>query len=472
MVVKAYKQLYGGDPMTWGKWDNWSKSKRSPHQPRRDQKEMNKKEKDAVSKFPAYDSNAGGGSGSASSGSSVPAALASPEVISLLKKLAGKDETIAAEVEGFLPNPLKEDIREKQRTINMIRKLQQKVERKEQAIQRKEAQMAQFLEDIKQHISQEKIRHKGEMEQLRLELDEAKEALEKAKNGATVENAEMEEDLDKISWLGRRGGHGEPGVKTTVGCNGAREASTADSDVQHAIADESLHGAICRPDSSWWNDRTKESCGREDQQSTTGYGWYGTGDSQHFVACPDQCYSAATFQSTERWITEIITIWRRIKAASCRGPGGHEHYGVEMPTWPYSENSFQSSGSLIWGPMHEHSFVGKDIFGPAYLGRHFDHGEIERKRCRNIVENSIHCSGSPHRISLSSFVSLRTQSVEGFTLLVGSLMLPFDNFVGSDVYDIYNRHQETDFVEKNSYLCSGSSRLRSRSSIRFLQREN
>ena len=201
VVVKAYKQLYGGDPMTWGKWDNWSKSRRSPHQPRRDPKEMNKKEKDAVSKFPAYDSNAGGGSGSASSGSSVPAALAAPEVISLLKKLAGKDEAIAAEVEGYLPNPLKEDIREKQRTINMIRKLQQKVERKEQAIQRKEAQMAQFLEDLKQHISQEKTRHKAEMEQLRLELDEAKEALEKAKNGATGESAEMEEDLDKTLGL-------------------------------------------------------------------------------------------------------------------------------------------------------------------------------------------------------------------------------------------------------------------------------
>ena len=144
-----------------------------------------------------------------------------------------------------------------------------------------------------------------------------------------------------------------------------------------------------------------------------------------------------------------------------------------MPTWewPYSENSLESSGSPIWGTMHEHSFVYKDIFESTSPDWHCDHGEFERKRCCNIVENSIHCSGSPHRTYLSSFVSPRTQSVEGFTLLVSSLSLPFDIHVGSNAYDTYNRYQETDFVEKNSYLCSGSSRLRPRSSIRCLRKK-
>lgn len=187
--------------MTWRNWDGqWSKSRRSPNQSRKEGRDNSgqKDKRDAGKKFPAYDASAGGGNGAASSGSSASAALASPQVVSLLKSLAESDQNIAAKVEGLLPNPIKEDIREKQRVINTVRKLQQKVERKEQAISRKETQMQQFLVDVKEHIVQEKIRHKAEIEQLTKELDEAKDSLEKAKNGQPLTEAEPNEDLEML----------------------------------------------------------------------------------------------------------------------------------------------------------------------------------------------------------------------------------------------------------------------------------
>ena len=187
-VERAYRLLYGSHQMTWGKWDGWGKGKaRSPPQnAKKDKEKQEKREKEKQNKFPAYDAVGKGGGSVQSSSSS--AALATPEMVELLKTLVAKDQSLAPQVEGLIPDPLKEEIQMRQREINQIRKLQQKVERKEAAILKKESQMAAFQEEIKQHVLQEKTRHKTEMDVLKKELEEAKEALQNAKEGrVTIE---------------------------------------------------------------------------------------------------------------------------------------------------------------------------------------------------------------------------------------------------------------------------------------------
>ena len=189
--------------MAWNSWDKgWGKKSRSPNNQNGEgkdkDKEKDKKGRDQA-KFPSYDAGNAQQSSSASSASSL--AITSPEVVQLLRTIAAKDESLAPPVESLLPDPLKEDIREKQKIINTVRKLQQKIERKEQAIARKEGQMAQFLEDIKQHILQEKARHRNDMEQLHKELEETQLALKnlqegKATNTEMTGNEELETLLD------------------------------------------------------------------------------------------------------------------------------------------------------------------------------------------------------------------------------------------------------------------------------------
>lgn len=189
----AYKRIFGTYPVTWSNWDrSWSKTGRPTKSPAKAKKD--KKEKDGVPKFPAYDA----GNGASSSSPSATSALESPEVIQLLRTLAAKDQSIAPQVESLLPDPLKEDLRLKQREINTIRKLQQKVERKEQAISKRESQMTQFLEDIKQHVMQEKARHRADVDQLKKELEEARSALADAKNGKTPVEMEQDENLESL----------------------------------------------------------------------------------------------------------------------------------------------------------------------------------------------------------------------------------------------------------------------------------
>lgn len=203
IVSTEFVKLFGTHPMTWRNWDNkWPKSSRSPNQQqRKDQKsrdqDKDKKDKEQQ-KFPAYDAGNGGSTSSGSSSSGLPSALAEPAVIQILKTLAAKDESLAPHLEGLIPDPLKEDVREKQRILNQVRKLQQKVERKEQAIARKEGQMVQFLEDIRQHVLQEKQRHQEEIEQLRKELSEAKDALQQIKDGKPPPEEEPGMELDQL----------------------------------------------------------------------------------------------------------------------------------------------------------------------------------------------------------------------------------------------------------------------------------
>ena len=103
-------------------------------------------------------------------------------------------------LEGLIPDPTSTELKTKQRQLNMVRKLMQKIERKEAALVKKENMMNQFLEEMRQHIISEKRRHKSEMDSIKQEIDEAKVALQKVKNGQIddMETNKTEEELDAL----------------------------------------------------------------------------------------------------------------------------------------------------------------------------------------------------------------------------------------------------------------------------------
>lgn len=120
------------------------------------------------------------------------------EVINLLQQIAAKDPQAAATLDGVLPDPDKEELRSRQKQINGIRKLQQKIERKENAVQKREIQMTKFLEEIRVHVAQEKQRYQQDLATLRKEIADAKVQLQELKDGKEVAEAPMEEDLDAL----------------------------------------------------------------------------------------------------------------------------------------------------------------------------------------------------------------------------------------------------------------------------------
>ena len=185
-VVQRYVDLYGYHPMTWHqpKWGNNSqnRSKRKSTTPQ----DKDKSEKN-VEKFPAYDRGLSDNGGAApSSSASLP-----PSVVTLLQSVAEKDSKAAEALESLLPDATSEELRSRQRQLNAVRKAKQKLDRKESSLAKKEAMMVRFLEETRQHVLSEKARHKVEVETLKQEILEAKEALERAKNGQQEEDDHM-----------------------------------------------------------------------------------------------------------------------------------------------------------------------------------------------------------------------------------------------------------------------------------------
>lgn len=103
--------------------------------------------------------------------------------MTVLQQIAAKNPAVAASLDGVLPDPDKAELRTRQKQINSIRKLQQKIERKEAAMQRRDAQMSKFLEEIKNHVTQERQRFKQDMDELKKEITEAKAQLQISKMG-------------------------------------------------------------------------------------------------------------------------------------------------------------------------------------------------------------------------------------------------------------------------------------------------
>ena len=91
-----------------------------------------------------------------------------------------------------------EQLKAQQRRLNYMRKLQTRIYKKEKLIKDKEASMTKFLLDIKKHVEAEKLRHRQETDLLERELQELREQLQKAKDGKETEEEAPMEDLEEI----------------------------------------------------------------------------------------------------------------------------------------------------------------------------------------------------------------------------------------------------------------------------------
>ncbi len=145
--------------------------------------------------FPSYDNMDGSLPSSSVAGGTTNLPQ---EVITVLQQIAAKDPQAAVTLDAVLPDPGKEEVRERQKQINAIRKTQQKIERKENAVQRREAQMAKFLEEVKNHVAQEKARYAKDMEGLKQEIADAKITLQELKDGKAPRDPAEGEDLDAM----------------------------------------------------------------------------------------------------------------------------------------------------------------------------------------------------------------------------------------------------------------------------------
>lgn len=122
-------------------------------------------------------------------------------MIELLKKLAEKDENALEAIQQLIPVVAEESesdqLRQQQKVLNQICKLQVKLGKRENAILQKDQQMQNFLQSIRQHVDQEKQRLKKETDQLREEIKEVKQQPQNLKSGKPVEET-MEADLAEI----------------------------------------------------------------------------------------------------------------------------------------------------------------------------------------------------------------------------------------------------------------------------------
>lgn len=181
--------------MTW-----WQQQQRQPRNPKTKtnpgQKNQQMAKEKGPSPFPPYDAGAidkepAGGSGSSAS---APAAM-DPQVFQVLKQLAVAHPSAAEQINGLLPDPDQQEIKDQQKKINVLRRLQQRVTKKEAQIKMKEQQMDQFIEQMKSHVVKEKLRHKEELEGLRKDIEQAKIDIQKIKDGDSTEpmaHADME----------------------------------------------------------------------------------------------------------------------------------------------------------------------------------------------------------------------------------------------------------------------------------------
>lgn len=186
-------------PQQWRSWD-WQRSQSKSQRKPRPSTEKGKSEGGDNRKFPSYSYDSSSLPAS-TTGMASSSTLQGKDVIDLLKKIAGQETDIITEVQKILPAAEEEEeaqkLRQQQKLLNQIRKLQVKLGKKEGSVAQKEQQMQKFLQDIRQHVETEKSRHKKEVEQLQAEIEEIKTQLRDLKSGKPVE-VKQEEDLEDI----------------------------------------------------------------------------------------------------------------------------------------------------------------------------------------------------------------------------------------------------------------------------------
>lgn len=186
-----------------GNWNSWQWSNQRGRQKNTNAtkgpgKARREEPKEGKASFPSYDGELV--SASAASGSSTAPGTLPENVVDLLQKIAFKDKDMAGEISAVITPEVseQEQLKAQQRRLNYMRKLQTRIYKKEKLIKDKEASMTKFLLDIKKHVEAEKLRHRQETDLLERELQELREQLQKAKDGKETEEEAPMEDLEEI----------------------------------------------------------------------------------------------------------------------------------------------------------------------------------------------------------------------------------------------------------------------------------
>ena len=146
---------------SWNSWKWTTQSRKNQHQ-KGGGKTHKDKPKENTQAFPSYD---GGASASSSAQPSDGVAIPAGQVMNLLQKLATQDSMIAEEVAALVPQDYadKEQMKAQQKHLNMLRKIQTRIAKKEEAFKDKDQQMSTFLTNIRKHVEAEKKRHKEDV---------------------------------------------------------------------------------------------------------------------------------------------------------------------------------------------------------------------------------------------------------------------------------------------------------------------
>lgn len=190
--------------MTW-----WQNTQRHPRNTPKGKQQQNQTKGAQQSKgngqnatwFPAYDAGHGDKESHGASSGSTSASI-DPQLLQVLKQIADSNPEAAEKIHGLLPGQDQQDqqeIKDQQKKINLLRRLQQRIQKKENQIKTKESQMDTFIQQMKDHILREKQRHKEELEELRRDIEQARVDIQKIKNGDTMENQnQMDMDLEEV----------------------------------------------------------------------------------------------------------------------------------------------------------------------------------------------------------------------------------------------------------------------------------
>lgn len=172
--------------------NSWEKDRRDKAQGKgrkQDPKKSQPREDPAGFSLPAYDKASPSAPSSGSGGD------AADQMLKLLRDAASRDDAVAKQMEVLFPNQSeKEQLNLQQRHLNAVRKIRQKIQKKENVLSTREAQFQSLMEQIKEHVKKEKARHAQESADLEVEISSLKAELQKLKDTENAETMAVEAD--------------------------------------------------------------------------------------------------------------------------------------------------------------------------------------------------------------------------------------------------------------------------------------
>ena len=202
--VPRYREvMYGSWKQNQRAWNQWS-----PQLPKKANRQNRKKEENLKDQqagvLRAYDAAPGGGSSSTSSTSNNAGqqeALFFKEFVNFVKETKCD---LPENLQKFLPNEDKENLREQQKKLNKQRNLHAKINNKQKALEQDKERWTSWIASVKEEIQLQKGKHEESQKKLSKELEDLQEELRRLNNNEEetieiIEDQDIEEILDTMT---------------------------------------------------------------------------------------------------------------------------------------------------------------------------------------------------------------------------------------------------------------------------------